>query len=164
VKAEQKKRRQRSKPAMVHTAVVLPPEMIEQLKESERGLSEEIRHRLRQSLDADKYDQRTRKLADDVMELSRLIAEQAKLEWHQHPEVHAALSGAVQLYLEHLAPKPEGVPPEIPGFKAGHGVTVGKMFATNFIHNEAARERQLQEVEALKARIAVLEKGAGKKS
>jgi hypothetical protein len=161
---DQKQRRRRTKPAMVHTAVVLPPEMIEQLKQSERGLSEEIRHRLTVSLDADKYDYRTRKLADDVMELSRQIAEQANHQWFNHPEVHAALVGAMQQYLEDHAPRLEGVPPEIPGFKTGHGATVGKMFATNFIHNEAVRERQRQELEALRARIAFLEKRAGNKS
>jgi hypothetical protein len=164
VKTEQKKRRRRSKPAMIHTAIVLPSEMIQLLKQSERGLSQEIRHRLTQSLVADEHDPRTRKLAGAVMELSRIIAEQAKHQWFDHPEVHAALMGAVHEYLVRYRPSIEGTPAEIPGFKPGHSTTLGKMIGANFVITEAARERQRQELVSLKARIALLERSAGKKS
>lgn len=51
------KRRKRSKPSMVHTAIVLPAEMIDRLKSGGRNISSEIRRRLESSLRQDAIDE-----------------------------------------------------------------------------------------------------------
>jgi hypothetical protein len=134
--------------------------MHDRLKQSPDGVSEEIRRRLERSFEAeDKHDPQTREFAEDIVELTAQLHDQAKVAWHQHPEVHAALMAAVALYLESLAPKPEGVPPPIRGFKPGHGGSVGNMLATNFIHNRTAEKKRQAEIEQLEARLAQLKKG-----
>jgi hypothetical protein len=164
---EPTKKRQRAKPAMVHTAVVLPPDMIEQLKQAERGLSEEIRGRLRQSLDTEsKYDRQTRELAENIMELAALIPRHAKAEWHQHPEAHAALKKAIQVFLEARVPQAS---PIASGFARGmqEAEACGNVLATNFIHDWLLRQKGDEELEALRARVEYLErqsKRAGGKS
>jgi hypothetical protein len=141
---EQKKRRQRAKPAMVHTAVVLPPEMIEQLKQSDRGLSEEIRGRLKESLDAEsKYDPQTRELAENIMELAAQIPRHAKAEWHQHPEAHAVLKKMIQVFLEARMPQTPDAS-IISGFARGmqEAEACGSVLATNFIHDWMLRKKR----------------------
>jgi hypothetical protein len=142
----------------VQTAMRLPREMHERLKQSPDGVSEEIRRRLERSFDSeDRYDPQTRDLGSDVMELAALLRDQAKLAWHQHPEVHAALAAAVSRYLDNFAPKPEGEPQRIRGFKPGHGGAVGSALATNFIHNRMAEMKRQAEIEQLKAQQRELE-------
>jgi hypothetical protein len=144
----------------VQTAMRLPSEMHERLKQSQDGVSEEVRGRLQQSFDVeDRYDPQTRELGADICELARLLRDQAKFEWHQHPEVHAALTAAIAVCLESRAPKLEGVPPAIRGFKPGHGANVGSVLATNFIHNRAAEKKRQAEIEQLEARLAQLKTG-----
>jgi hypothetical protein len=146
----------------VQTAMRLPIEMHERLKQSPEGVSEEVRRRLERSFEAeDKYDLQTRELAGDIMELAAELRDQAKLAWHQHPEVHAALMAAVALYLENSAPKSEGVPPPIRGFKPGHGGSAGSVLATNFIHNRTVEKKRQAEIEQLEGRLAQLKKGTG---
>jgi hypothetical protein len=146
----------------VQTAVRLPAEMRERLKASPVGVSEEIRRRIEQAFEReDKHDAQTRSLADDIMQLASLIRDQAKFEWHEHPEAHAALMGAVQLYLESRAPTSETAasPIKNKGFKPGLSENVGKAIATNFIHNRAAEQRKQQEIAELEARLAQLKGG-----
>ena len=50
----------KSKRARVHTAVVLPPDVLEQLRRSERGVSEEVRRRVDRTLDEDAFDEKPR--------------------------------------------------------------------------------------------------------
>jgi hypothetical protein len=155
---DQKQTRRRTKPAMVHTAVVLPPEMIEQLKQSERGLSEEIRGRLKQSLDAEsRYDRQTRELAENIMELAALIPRHAKAEWHQHPEAHATLKRMIQVFLEARVPPDTSV---ASGFARGmqEAEACGSVLATNFIHDWKLRKERDEEMEALRARVEYLER------
>jgi hypothetical protein len=104
---EQKKKRKRAAPAMVHTAVVLPQGTIDLLKQSERGLSEEIRRRLTQSLMDDAYDAQTRELAAAVMWMADQIKRDTMSAWHQRPKAHEALARAIQDHLTTLKPKPE---------------------------------------------------------
>jgi hypothetical protein len=153
----------------VQTALRLPSEMHERLKKSGEDVSKEIRRRLEESFqNEDSYDEATRTLGDDVMELAALIQGQAKIQWQSHIEVHAAVRAAVGRYLELTAPVVGEVGTStstIRGFSPRERAeTAGRMTADNFVHNRAARERKRAELKLLRqqheeisARIAALE-------
>jgi hypothetical protein len=131
-----KKKRQRSTPAMVHTAVVLPPEMIERLKQSDRGLSEEIRNRLSYTLFVDEFDARTRELGPTVMRLADEVRRHTGQPWHGSRQAFEVLEAALQAYLETLKPTNElssEVFPDDPP-------TLGRAIARNHAHAVAVYE------------------------
>ena len=71
-----------------------------------RSVADEIRVRLARSLFADdEYDEPTRQLADDVMELANAIKEQGtnRVAWHDHPQAREALIQAIVTFLESTA-------------------------------------------------------------
>jgi hypothetical protein len=152
----------------VQTAMRIPREMHERLKQSPAGVSEEIRRRLEESFAReDTYDEATRSLGEEVMELAVLIQQQAKTAWHGHIDVHAAVRAAIGNYLELTAPAGDGqAVSAIRGFSPrDRAETAGRMTASNFVHNQAARKRKRAELEKLRsehdkltARIAELEK------
>jgi hypothetical protein len=143
VSAEQKKRRQRSKPAMVHTAVVLPPDMIEQLKQSDRGLSEEIRSRLARTLFEDTFDQRTRELAIALMELARSVQDHTGQAWHSGPQAQETLEIALQTYLAAIKPTAESK-----AVFQDDAPTLGRAIARNFLQAEALSKAARKFLEA----------------
>lgn len=148
----------------VQTAMRLPREMHERLKQSPDGVSEEIRRRLERTFDVeDKHDLETRQLAEDIMELALLIRQQAKADWHRHPDVHRALKAAIQTYLERHAPVPETAPAKIPAFTGAKAEAAGSGIASNFVHNRVADRKRQAEIEALEARLAQLKKSTGDK-
>jgi hypothetical protein len=95
---EKKRRRRQGEPG-IHTAVVLPREMLDQLRESGRergrGVSEEIRNRLGGSLLDDTLDQTTRLFTGEILELAREVRRDCGAEWHADVNAHEVFSGAV---------------------------------------------------------------------
>jgi hypothetical protein len=86
---------------MVHTAVVLPPDLIEQLKadakKSGKGMSAEIRERLRATylMQMSHGDPDTGNLLNAIKHLSDFLARDLGKRWHQHPYAMAAFKAGV---------------------------------------------------------------------
>lgn len=96
------------KPDLVQTALRLPTEMLNRLRQSEHGVSEEIRGRLARSLAEDRIDPTTRELANDLIQLAELVRLDVGANWNSDAGAHAAFRSAViALIDEH---KPEGAP------------------------------------------------------
>jgi hypothetical protein len=102
---QQKKGRPRSKSPMVHTAIVLPRDLLERLREdakrSNQGLSAYIREHLWL---ADfrplqnPYD-KTTELVAAIKRLADTLAQDLGKKWHQHPYVLAAFKAGVAAFL-----------------------------------------------------------------
>jgi hypothetical protein len=97
---------------MVHTAVVLPRELIDRLKRDAgatgRGLSTEIRQRLQLTYDQERVprDAKTSGLVGSIQMLADNLAGDLGTKWHQHRYALAAFKAGV---MELLAPyQPDG--------------------------------------------------------
>lgn len=117
-----KKGRPRSENPMVHTAVVLPADLISKLKmdgEAEgRGLSAEIRERLRVTylIQGAREDAQTGNLLNAIKHLSDFLARDFGKRWHEHPYVMAAFKAGVADFLVRYQPEgDERVPPHAQG-------------------------------------------------
>jgi hypothetical protein len=103
---QKKAGRPRSKNPMVHTAVVLPRDLLERLKKAaevdSRGLSTEIRARLQHSADFLKGLQ-IDPVTGDLLNSIRLLAETLKSDmgerWHRDRDVLAAFKAGVTAIL-----------------------------------------------------------------
>jgi Arc-like DNA binding domain len=104
---EKKRRRRQGEPG-IHTAVVLPREMLDQLRESGRergrGVSEEIRNRLGGSLLDDKLDQTTRLFTGEILELAGWVRRHVGTEWYADVYAHEVFSHAVAARLARHKP------------------------------------------------------------
>ena len=102
------KKRKRGRPhaenPMVHTAVVLPRDLLERLrtdaKRSERGLSTEIRQRLA-NYDVD--DPETKSLIECIKSLANNLASDLGKSWHESEYAKAALAGGIMAFLGPLS-------------------------------------------------------------
>jgi hypothetical protein len=96
---------------MVHTAVVLPTDLIEQLKTDakadQRGLSAEIRHRLRLTYlwQGGQNDRETTNLLTAIRHLSDILARDLGKRWHEHPYAMAAFKAGVAALLSRYQPE-----------------------------------------------------------
>jgi hypothetical protein len=108
-----KKQSKRGRPLlstrMIHTAVVLPPDLIENLKKdgqtSGHGLSTEIRERLRHTYLVQNRDPKTANLLDAIRLLAENIERHVRKKWHEHPYALAAFTAGVQdLLARHAVP------------------------------------------------------------
>ena len=109
----------RERTETVQTAVRLPRDMLERLKQSPDGVSQEIRRRLEQSFaqDAAKEarDPKTTELADDVAWLADAITHQVKPAagplgaWHSNEATHAALAEALRTWMDIIKHPPIGL-------------------------------------------------------
>jgi hypothetical protein len=86
---------------MVHTAVVLPPDLLEQLKKdgeaAGQGISTEIRERLRATyLMQNSRDPGTENLLNAIRVLAVSIERHYRKKWHEDPEALEAFKTAVQ--------------------------------------------------------------------
>jgi hypothetical protein len=97
----------------VHTAVVLPPEIRDKLKESERGLSEEIRARIERTLREDALGPELRGLLADVAWLADEIDHQVGISssWRALPKANDALAEAIRAWLQIIKPERFGTVP-----------------------------------------------------
>lgn len=116
---------------MVHTAVVLPPDLIAQLKadakENGHGMSAEIRLRLRQTylMQLSRGDPETGNLLSAVKHLSDFLARDLGKRWHQHRYAMAAFKAGVAALLARYQPQGDetlrpdtqvvGDPPDVVG-------------------------------------------------
>jgi hypothetical protein len=118
----------------VQTAVRLPAEMYERLKQADVGISEEIRNRVARTFAED--DAGACELAADLVAMIADIHALAGSRWHQHSDVHAAVVAAINAWFDGT---PASVPPDprsaavqrdllgfAPGFDAP---TIGRMIA-----------------------------------
>ena len=111
---KKRKGRPRSENPMVHTAIALPHDLIEQLRKdaaaSGQGLSTEIRQRL-QLVDAQKMidaarDPETKELIRIIENLADNLARDLGVKWHEHAYALAAFRAGVMAFLAQY--KPEG--------------------------------------------------------
>jgi hypothetical protein len=102
---QRKKGRPRSKSPMVHTAVVLPGDLIERLKKdaatSGIGLSAEIRMRLQTSYDLEGLpaDPPTNDLIESIKDLAAKLAGDLRVQWHKHKFALDAFKAGVEVFL-----------------------------------------------------------------
>jgi hypothetical protein len=89
----------------IHTAVVLPPDVLDQLRRSELGVSEEIRRRVALTLEDDAYDAPTRELVRGIMRLAAEVERETGCAWHDHSGAHLAFRQAILSRLARLKPK-----------------------------------------------------------
>jgi hypothetical protein len=108
---KQKIGRPRSKSPMVHTAVVLPRDLLDQLRTDAEarghGLSTEIRQRLLR-YDVDRLierDQETTAFVEAIKLLSDNLARDLGKRWHQHPYALAAFRAGVAALLAQYRPE-----------------------------------------------------------
>jgi hypothetical protein len=112
---------------MVHTAVVLPPDLIAQLKATAEkdghSMSEEIRLRLRVSylLPPSNDDFETRNLLGAIRHLSDSLARGLGKRWHQHSYVMATFKAGVMDFLARY--QPEGEENKHPGATKSEGAS-----------------------------------------
>lgn len=104
---------------MVHTAVVLPRDLLERLKRdaeiSERGLSTEIRQRLKLTYDLEGLprDPETVDLIDAIKLLADNLAGDLGKKWHQRRYVLTAFKNGIVWFLEQCQPNgDEGTRPD----------------------------------------------------
>jgi hypothetical protein len=112
---QRKKGRPRSENPMVHTAVVLPRDLLERLRRDaearEHGLSTEIRERLRvyeQDRDLEilmQRDHETKWLLEAIKLLADNLAGDLGKKWHEHPYALAAFKAGVAAFLGRYQPK-----------------------------------------------------------
>jgi plasmid stability protein len=116
---------------MVHTAVVLPADLIAQLKvdakKSGHGMSAEIRARLRATylMELSRGDLDTGALLHAIKHLSDFLARDLGVRWHQHPYAMAAFKAGVAELLARYQPQGDeslrpdtqvvGDPPDVVG-------------------------------------------------
>jgi hypothetical protein len=98
---------------MVHTAVVLPRDLLEQLRKaaaaSGQGLSAEIRHRLQlvdglEVIEAAR-DPETKELLGMFENLAHNLAADLGKKWHEHAYTLAALKAGVEALLAQYRPE-----------------------------------------------------------
>jgi Arc-like DNA binding domain len=121
LKKQGKKGRPRSENPMVHTAVVLPRDLLERLRtdaeRSERGLSTEIRQRLQTAYGQEGMpsDPETTALVHFIKNLSDNLAADLGKKWHESTYALAAFTGGVLTFLGKYAPENGAGARDIPG-------------------------------------------------
>jgi hypothetical protein len=90
----------------IHTAVVLPRDVLEQLRRSERGVSEEIRRRIALTFEQDSIDPVTRELRDGLVDIAKLLRQDYAVEWYTWPPAYQAFAAAMAKRIAEYAPPP----------------------------------------------------------
>jgi hypothetical protein len=95
---------------MVHTAVVLPRDMLEWLRRDAKacgtGLSTQIRTQLQLNyLMKKRNDPETRDLLQAIEHLAEFLARDLGKQWHQHPYALAAFKAGVASFLARYHPE-----------------------------------------------------------
>jgi hypothetical protein len=131
----------------VHTAVVLPADVLDHLRKSERGVSEEIRTRVALTLKQDAIDPVTRELCQVVADTAATIIQNFGVSWHSNPKAHAVFVTALAEHLAGYKPGPSGGVTDLLG-PDDPPETIGKMlarqvtFSRSYPHLEAAQQRR----------------------
>lgn len=132
--------------ARIQTGLRLEPEVLDQLRKSSLGVSEEIRRRIDLTLAADVYDEPTRELAADIMAIAHEISQQAGLgsSWHNNRKANEALAAALQTWLEGLKPMPSGGVSDL--FGPDDPATLGRTIARSYRGYKSALARNTAEL------------------
>jgi len=143
LKEKKKIGRPRAENPMVHTAVVLPPDLIDRLKTDAdakgQGLSAEIRDRLLATYQGSPIDRETKDLLVAVRKLADAIADHLGAKWYEHSYSLAAFKAGVahflSLYLlsgdERVRPDsentgaPDDDPPDVVGRSFARLIEIG---------------------------------------
>jgi hypothetical protein len=125
--------------------------MHDHLRQSPIGLSEEIRRRVKRTFIEEQFDAPTRELADDIMELARLVQVQiastpeSQPPWHANPESYQALTVAMARWMKINEPKwVGGAADDLAGPLDPN--TWGVMVATTYRQIKEYREKTIQEM------------------
>ena len=108
---KRKKGRPPSENPMVHTAVVLPRDLLGRLKRdaeaSDRGLSTEIRQRLQLTYDLEGLprDRETNDLVEAIKTLADNLAGDLGKKWYQNAYALAAFKAGVAAFLAQYQPR-----------------------------------------------------------
>jgi hypothetical protein len=142
----------KGKSPTVQTAVRLPRDMHERLKQSEAGVSEEIRRCVQRAFDMDALDPDTRELAADMLELAELVRFDVAGNWNSHPGAHAAFRAAVIALIDERKPKGApifGAARDLLGAgisKSDDPDTIGRALVRHYHRVKAERKKLLQEL------------------
>lgn len=133
----------------VRTSVVLPPELLEKLRQSERGPSVEIRQRLQRTFSEDALDPVVREVRDLVVDLAKLIELDYGRPWHRSPRGHQAFMIALAAVLQQYEPERPPVPvasdlmePDVPPESLGQIRAQDVRRWHTYPHLEAAAKRK----------------------
>lgn len=115
MKEKRKSGRPRAENPMLHTAVVLPPELVARLKSdaqaSDQGLSAEIRQRLQLSYLS--QGRETNRFLAAVGKLADMLARDLGTEWYEHSYALSAFkAGVVELLSRYLLEGSENQRPD----------------------------------------------------
>jgi hypothetical protein len=95
--------RPRAENPMVHTAVVLPPDLVARLKTdaeaSDKGLSAEIRQRLQSTYLSQSSPAETNQFLAAVRKLAEMLARDLGSQWYEHAYALAAFKAGVAEFL-----------------------------------------------------------------
>jgi hypothetical protein len=133
----------------VHTAVVLPQEILDQLRQSERGVSEEVRRRVALTIEQDATDPITRELCQLLVDTAVTLTQNFGVSWHSQPKAHAVFAAAVADLLAGYEPErpPVAVASDLLG-PDDPPETIGKMlamqvrFGRSYPHLDKAQQRK----------------------
>lgn len=118
---QRKKGRPPSENPMVHTAVVLPQDLLKRLRadaeRSKRGLSTEIRQRLQWTYDLERlpHDPETSDLIERIKRLTNTLAGDLGKKWYESNYAMAAFKGGLGELLAPYAPEGDEGVRDIPG-------------------------------------------------
>jgi hypothetical protein len=142
----------------INTSVVLPPGIHERLKNSDRGVSEELRDRVERTFADEGLDERTRLLRDAVVYLADQLSKEMGAAWHSSPKVHQELVAGITRHLERQRPaaepagQPEPQTSEIFDLDEPPG-TIGRLRERDFVLSlPAERQSHLARLELLRAK------------
>ena len=104
---------------MVHTAVMLPQDLLDRLRRdaevADQGVSAEIRRRLQLTYDQEgpPSDPETADLVAAIQRLADNLEHDLVKKWHEHRYVLAAFKAGVELFLARCQPEgDENIPPD----------------------------------------------------
>jgi hypothetical protein len=90
----------------VQIGVRLDPAVVDRLRASEHGFSDEIRDRLERTFKYDEVDPVTRELLEGLINIAALLRVDFRAEWHAWPGAYEAFKAAVVQRLSAYAPGP----------------------------------------------------------
>jgi hypothetical protein len=144
-----KRGRPPSENPMIHTAIVLPRDLLKQMKsdaeQSGRGLSGEIRHRLQSTYEKEKLprDPETTEFVELVRRLAASLAADLGKQWHERNYGVAAFNSGVAAFLTHYQRQGDEAIRDIPGHNDNPEI-VGRTHA-RLIMAQRAEEKQAEE-------------------
>src|ERR1019366_7056752 len=93
----------------VQTAVRLPRDVHDRLKGSDRGVSEEIRHRLQRTFDDEKIAAPTRQLLADIVQLAEQVELDQGVDWYLSDRAQEVFAVAVLARVKAFRTSPPGI-------------------------------------------------------